>query len=69
MKTEENELTFEEVEKAHDYNLTTQQKYDMASVIDSLSKLGFFADASEEDKLTLKRNVAVLEKMLEKEEL
>jgi len=60
MKTEEKELTYREVKAAQD-------KADLANVIDSLSKIGFFADASEEDKFILKQNIAVLEKMYDRE--
>jgi len=58
--TEEKELTYREVKAAQD-------KADLANVIDSLSKLEFFADASEEDKFILKQNIAVLEKMYDRE--
>ena len=43
-----------------------QHKYDLESVIDSLSKLAFFEDLSDGAKLTLERNIAVLEKMRER---
>ena len=53
------ELTYGEIKEA-------QRKYDLESVIDSLGKLAFFEDLSDEAKLTLERNIVVLEKMREK---
>lgn len=47
--------------------MTEKEKYDMASVINSLGKIAFFDEISEETKAHLERNIAVLEKMAEDE--
>ncbi len=60
------ELTYGEVVEAQ--GLTTQQKYDLSSVINSLEKLEFFEGISEDGVWQLKNNIRVLKKMLDGEE-
>jgi len=64
---EENELTYNE-HKDGNCTLTEQQKYDIASVVDSLKKLAFFDDISERTSFKLNSNIKVLEALIEKEE-
>ncbi len=67
MKTnKEDELTYGEAVEAQGF--TTQQKYDLSSVINSLEKLEFFEGVSEDGVWQLKNNIRILEKMLEGEE-
>ncbi len=48
--------------------MTEKQKYDIASIINSLGKIAFFDEPGEETKQLIEANIAILEKMIDEEE-